>query len=142
MNAVKLVAVFVENKPGQTARITRFLAEAGVNIRWVTIATSDKFGVMKFLVDKPEAALAALRQEGLTVSHLEALAAEIKDKPGALHAVTDLLARQSVNVENVSGFVANNRAVIVLEVQDVPKARAVLEKHHVRLLTEKEMLSL
>jgi hypothetical protein len=142
MNTVKLVAVFVENKPGQTARITRILADASVNIRWVTIATSEKFGVMKFLVDKPEAALEALRQHGLTASHLDALAAEIKDKPGALYAVTDLLARQGVNVENVSGFVANSRAVIVLEVEDVPEAQMVLDKHHIRLLTEKEMLSL
>jgi hypothetical protein len=142
MSAVKLVAVFLQNKPGETARITRFLAEAGVNIRLVTIATSDKFGVMKFLVDKSEAALQALKDKGLTVSHLDALAVEVKDKPGALHAVAESLARNSVNVENVSGFVANKRAVVVLEVQEVGKAQAVLEKQGLRVLSEKEMLSL
>ena len=38
MSAVNLVAVFVENKPGQTARITRMLADAGVNLCWLTVA--------------------------------------------------------------------------------------------------------
>ena len=61
MSAVNLVAVFVENKPGQTARITKLLAEAAVNIRWVTIANSGGFGVMKFLVDKRDPAVRALR---------------------------------------------------------------------------------
>ena len=61
MSAMNLVAVFVENKPGQTARITKILAEAGVNIRWVTIANSGSFGVMKFLVDKCEPAVRASR---------------------------------------------------------------------------------
>jgi hypothetical protein len=142
MNAVNLVAVFAENKPGETARITRFLAEAGVNIRLVTIATSDKFGVMKFLVDQCEPALQALRKRGVTVSQIEALAVEVKDKPGALHAVADSLARNSVNVENVSGFVANNRAVVVLEVQEVAKAQSVLKKQGLRLLSQTELLGL
>ena len=50
MSTVRLLAVFVENKPGQSARITKLLAEARINIRWVTIASSGPFGVMKFLV--------------------------------------------------------------------------------------------
>ena len=57
MSAVKLVAVFSENKPGQTARITKIIADAGVNIRWVTIASSGPFGVMKLLVNQCEAAV-------------------------------------------------------------------------------------
>jgi hypothetical protein len=142
MNSVKLVTVFVENKPGETARITRLLAEAGVNIRWVTIATSEKFGVMKVLVDQFEPALEALKRKGLTVSELQALAVEIKDKPGALHALAELLARHSVNVENVSGFVANNRAIVVLEAQDLAAAQSVLHRQGFHLLNQKEMLSL
>ena len=142
MSSVKLVAVFSENKPGQTARITKILANAGVNIRWVTIASSGPFGVMKFLVDKCEAALQGLKQKGLAVHFLEVLAAEVKDKPGALHTVAERLGRHGVNVDNVSGFVANNRAIIVLETHDIPKARQVLQKQGLRLLTQEEMLSL
>jgi len=142
MSSVKLVAVFVENKLGETAHITQGLAKAGVNIRWVTIASSGPFGVMKFLVDKSEPALLALREKGLTVSHLEALAVEVKDKPGGLHAVADALARNNVNVDNISGFVANKRAVLVIELRDAARGQAVLEKEGLRLLSQEEMLNL
>ena len=67
MSPTCLVAVFIENKPGQTARITKILAAATINIHWVTIANNGSFGVMKFLVDKWEAAVTTLRQHGLMV---------------------------------------------------------------------------
>ena len=90
---MKLVAVFVENKPGQSARITKILADAGVNICWVTIANSGSFGVMKFLVDNCELAVQSLKQQGLMVSLLDMLAVEVANKPGSLRAVADLLGR-------------------------------------------------
>ena len=142
MSAVNLLAVFVENKPGQTARITKLLADAGVNICWVTIANSGSFGVMKFLVDKRDSAVRALKDKGLMVSLLEVLAVEVPDKPGALQAVADLLGHSSINLDNCSGFVANNRAILVIEVHELTKARAVLEKQGLHLLTQEEMLRL
>jgi hypothetical protein len=142
MSAVNLLAVFVENKPGQTARITKLLADAGVNICWVTIANSGSFGVMKFLVDKSDPAVRALKDKGLMVSLLEVLAVEVPDKPGSLQGVADLLGRNNINLDNCSGFVANNRAVLVIEVHALAQARAVLEKQGLHLLTQEEMLRL
>ena len=142
MSAVNLLAVFVENKPGQTARITKLLADAGVNICCVTIANSGSFGVMKFLVDKRDPAVRALKDKGLMVSLLEVLAVEVPDKPGSLQGVADLLGRNNINLDNCSGFVANNRALLVIEVHEFAQARAILEKQGLHLLTQEEMLRL
>jgi len=142
MSAVNLLAVFVENKPGQTATITKLLADAGVNICWVTIANSGSFGVMKFLVDKRDPAVRALKEKGLMVSLLEVLAVEVPDKPGSLQAVADLLGRSNINLDNCSGFVANNRAILVVEVHELTQARAILEEQGLHLLTQEEMLRL
>jgi hypothetical protein len=142
MSAVNLVAVFVENKPGQTARITKFLADAGVNLCWVTIANSGSFGVMKFLVDQRDAAVRTLKDKGLMVSLLEVLAIEVPDKPGSLQAVADLLGRNNINLDNCSGFVSHNRAVLIIEVHQVTQAHAILEQQGFRLLTQEEMLRL
>jgi hypothetical protein len=139
---MNLVAVFVENKPGQSARITRILADAGVNLCWVTIANSGSFGVMKFLVDKCDAAVEALRRHGLMVSLLDVLAVEVENKPGSLQAVADLLGRNEVNLDNCSGFAANNRAVLVIETHQSAAARSILEKQGLRLLSQEEMLRL
>jgi hypothetical protein len=142
MSAVNLVAVFAENKPGQTARVTKLLAEAGVNIRWVTIANSGSLGVMKLLVDQRETAIRALKEKGLMVSLLEVLAVEVPDKPGSLQAVADLLGRHNINLDNCSGFVANNRAILIVEVHQLPEARALLEQQGLHLLGQEEMLRL
>ncbi|MGD0538230.1 MAG: ACT domain-containing protein [Verrucomicrobiota bacterium] len=142
MNRVKLVAVFAENKPGQTARLTGVLAAAGVNVRWVTIASTGPFGVMKFLVDQPETAFAALKQHGVAVSFLDVLAVEVPDRPGALHAVADCLAQDKINLDNASGFVANQRAILVVEAHELARAEAVLQQAGLRVLTQAEMLGL
>jgi hypothetical protein len=140
MSAMKLVAVFAENKPGQTARITKIFTDAGVNVCWVTIASSGSFGVMKFLVDKRDLAVESLRAQGLMVSLLEVLAVEVENKPGSLQAVAELLFGNGLNLDNCSGFVANNRAVLVIEVHEVARAQALLEKKGFRLLSQEEML--
>ena len=142
MSAVYLVAVFVENKPGQTARITRLLAEAGVNLRWFTIANSGSFGVMRFLVDQRDTAIRALKDKGVMVSPVEVIAVEVPDKPGSLQEVADLLGRNNINLDNSSGFVAGNRAILIIEVHELAQARAILEKQGLRLLSQEEMLRL
>ncbi|MGA2603189.1 MAG: ACT domain-containing protein [Verrucomicrobiia bacterium] len=142
MSAVNLIAVFAENQLGQMARITKVLADAGVNIRWVTIATNETLGVIKFLVDKCDLAYRSLHGKGWTVSLVEVLAIEVEDKPGGLHAVADCLSRNHINVENSSGFVSNNRAVLLIEVQDVAGARQILAKQPLRLLSQEEILTL
>ncbi len=142
MSTVNLIAVFAENKPGQTARITRLLAEAGVNLRWFTITNSGTFGVMRFLVDQCDTAIRALKEKGVMVSLLEVLALEVPDKPGSLQAVADLLGRNNINLDNSSGFVAHDRAILIIEVHELAQARAILEQQGLRLLTQEEMLRL
>jgi hypothetical protein len=142
MKPMNLIAAFVENKPGQTARITKILSSAGVNIAWITIANSGSFGVMKFLVDKLEPALAALKSNGIMVSLLEVLAVEVPNEPGALQSVAELLGSHDINLANCSGFLAKNRAILIIEVQEISKARTVLTEKRLKLYSQEEMLNL
>ena len=139
MNNVKLVAAFAENKPGQVARFTKILASANINIRWLVVASTGPFGVMKFLVSDPKVACQALQHEGFVVKLVDALAIEVPDKPGGLHAVADCLASHNINLDNASGFIANNRAIMVIEVSDYGPARDILQKQGFRVLAQKEL---
>jgi hypothetical protein len=103
------------------------------------VASTGPFGVMKFLVSDPETAYQALKHEGFVAKLVDALAIEVPDKPGGLHAVADCLASHNINLDNASGFIANNRAIMVLEVPDVAKARDVLQKQGFRVLAQKEL---
>lgn len=142
MSAVRLVAVFAENKPGQTARTTAILAQTNLSIRWVTIATSGPFGVMKFLVSDPDLAFQAFRHHGYVASLIEVLVVEVPDRPGALQAAAECLAQHGLNLDNTSGFVANRRAILIMELPDPGRARILLEAVGLRVLSQEEMLSL
>jgi hypothetical protein len=142
MNTVKLVAIFTENKVGQLALITQALAEAQVNIRWITIATSQGFGVVKLLADRCDLAFQQLKKHQFTVSQVEILAIEVEDHPGGLHRVAQCMAAHNINVENSSGFVWNNRAVLLMEVGDPVRAGDLLLKSGLRVLSQEEILAL
>jgi hypothetical protein len=149
MNTVKILAIFAEDKQGQLNNVTKIIAGAGINIRLVTIADSNisdtqagRFGVMKFLVDDPVKARDILRQNHFLANFIEALAVEIPDRPGALLAITDCLAQNKINLTSVSGFVANNRAILLIETDNLPSARAALESAQIRLLPRDELLKI
>jgi hypothetical protein len=139
MNDIKMVAAFAENKPGQVAHFTKTLADASINIRWLAVSSTGPFGVMKFLVSNPEKACDALKHEGFVVKLVDALAIEVPDKPGGLHAVADCLAGHKINLDNASGFIANNRAILVIEVSNHDLAHSVLQKQGFHVLSQKEL---
>ncbi len=138
---VKLVAVFAENRPGQVARVTEILFRANINIHCVNVASSGAFGVMKLLVNDPVLACRALQKEGFAATLTVVLAVEMPDRPGALHTVANCLAAHQINLCNTSGFVANQRAILVIEVENPARAGEVLSKEGLRVLTQKEALA-
>ncbi len=123
------LSIFAENKPGRLAKVTRILKKGKINIRAITIATSDAFGVINALVDDPEGARALLEEEGLTVSLKEVIAVVIEDKPGGLDRLVQLLLDNGINVENAYGFVLESRkkAVFVIDVNQLEKTQEVLK---------------
>jgi len=122
------LSVFAENKPGRLAKVTGILKKGKINIRAITIATSDAFGVINVLVDDPEGARSILEGEGLTVSMKEVIAVVIEDRPGGLDRLVQLLFDNGINVENAYGFVLESRkkAVFVVDVDQLEKTQQVL----------------
>jgi len=124
------LSIFSENKPGKLATVTGILAKEKINIRATTISTSDTFGVINLIVDDPERAQAALTKTGMLVKIRKVLAVLLDDQPGGLDKLAQLLAKESINVNNAYGFVLENRvsAVFVVDVDQPEKAEQVIEK--------------
>jgi hypothetical protein len=130
------LSIFAENKPGKLAAVTAVLAREKINIRATTISTSDTFGVISLIVDEPARAQAALTKAGMMVSLRNVLAVLIDDKPGGLDRLTQLLFKESININNAYGFVLESRekAVFVLDVDQIEKAVKIIEKHGFKTL--------
>ncbi len=138
---VKLLAIFAENKIGELSRVSGILASNQINIRWVTIASANGYGVVKLLVNKPDDAFNLLKQNGVPVTIVKVTAVEVEDIPGGLYAIAKCLAENKINVHNASGYVAKSRAILLIEVNDNESVRNCLTKYNFRVLNEQEALS-
>ena len=56
---IKQISVFVENKAGRLAEITALLAEAKVDIRALSVADTNDFGILRLIVNDPDKARTA-----------------------------------------------------------------------------------
>jgi hypothetical protein len=138
------ISVFVENKPGRLERVTEALARAKVNIRAFTVSGTYEYGVMKFLVNKPDKALAALTAQGIPANKREILAVRMDDRPGGLHRIAKAFAERKLNIEDAYGFVIESKkqAVMVLDVEKIEEAKRVLREEGFTTLTDQEIYSL
>ncbi len=138
------ISVFAENKPGRLAKVTGILKKGKINIRAITIATSDGFGMINLIVDDPEGARSLLEDAGLTVSMKEVVAVVIEDKPGGLDKLIQLLLDENINIENAYGFVLESRekAVFVVDVDQLEKTQKVLEDAGLETLDAHTLLAI
>jgi hypothetical protein len=140
MDKLRQLSIFSENKPGRLRKITKVLAEEGVNILAINIASSNGFGVIKFIVDKFEPAYQKLKQKGFTVSLNEVLAIELTDRPGGLFEVAALLSKKRINIENAYVLILESRkkAFLIADVKDVEKAKKLLAHENLRFYREEK----
>ena len=141
MAEIKQISLFVENRPGRTAKVAKTLSDAGVNIRALTIAEAGDFGVIRMVVDDPEKGYKVLKDNAFTVSMTDVLAVEMKDAPGGLYEIVNTLGQNNVNVDYAYAFVTAKaqRAMLILRVDDIVKARKVLGERGVKIATKEEI---
>jgi len=101
---VKQLSLFLENKPGALSRPVRALAKAKINILTLSIADTQQFGILRFVVRDWEKAKQLLEKEGFVIKVSEVVAVEVADKPGGLAEILAVLERAGVNLEYMYGF--------------------------------------
>ena len=128
---VEQISIFIENKSGRLAEVTRVLGDAGVNIRALSLADTSDFGILRLIVNDCEKAKDVLKEKGFTVSKTEVVAVEVPDQPGGLSQILQVLDTESINVEYMYAFVerCGGNAVIIFRFDESDRAiRALLSK--------------
>ena len=127
---VQQLSVFVENKQGSLSKITELLAAEKIDLRALSIADTQDFGILRLIVDDPGRACEILRDQGILVQITEVLGVKLPDRPGALSEVLGTLDRAGINVEYLYAFLsqATPDAYVVLRVGDNEAAAKVLAK--------------
>lgn len=142
--AIKQLTVFVENKQGALVSITDTLAQSNVNIRALSIAETNDFGILRLIVNDEETAEKTLSEKGYLIKVTEVVGVKIGDAPGKLTAALDVLDRSGINMEYLYAFMARTEkhAYVVLRVEDNEIAEAALENAGFHLITNADICKL
>jgi len=135
------ISVFVENKAGRLAEITKIIGDANLDMRAMCIADTADFGILRIIVNDPARALETLRAADCVVSVTPVLAVKIEDRPGSLADVLGALAGSGISVEYLYAFMSRRKedAYVVLRVEDYRKAAAALAENGIVTATQAEL---
>ena len=138
---VEQLAVFLENKSGRLAAITKILSDNGINIRALSVADTADFGILRVIVDQTDKAKQVLKDAGFTVGLTDVVAVEVADKPGGLSGVLAVLNQVEINVEYMYAFVekSGQNAIIIFRFDDADTAIEVLQNAGVKILSGDEV---
>ena len=135
------LSIFIENKSGKLAEIATTLGDAGISIRAMSLSDTSEFGILRMVVDDPQRARRLLKDLGHAVSRTDVIAVEIPDQPGSLGSLLNTLAGGGHNVAYIYAFIQKYKesAVMILKVEDIEGALAVLSAAGVEILNNERL---
>lgn len=131
MNRIqKQLSVFLENRPGNLARISAILSEANINILALAIHDTVDNAVVRFLADNPTKALLLLEGEELYVMEQEVVVLEILNRVGELTRICQTLAEADINISYAycTARPDQNSGSLVLKVDEPERALEILAR--------------
>jgi len=139
--AIKQLTVFVQNRKGTIVSVTDILAKNHVNIRALSIAETEDFGILRLIVNDGETAEKVLKEQGYLIKVVDVVGVKISDEPGKLTAALDVLDKADINVEYLYAFMARTEkhAYVVLRVENNEAAESALANAGFKLITEADV---
>ncbi|MBE6701457.1 MAG: acetolactate synthase [Ruminococcaceae bacterium] len=139
--AIQQITVFVENKQGSVVAITDTLAKHNVNLRALSIAETEDFGILRLIVNDEATAEKTLNDEGYLIKVTDVVGVKIGDAPGKLTEALGVLAKEGINVEYLYAFMARTEkhAYLVIRVADNTTAEKALENAGFHLVTKSDI---
>ena len=139
--SLKQLTIFVENKKGALVNITKTLADNNVNMRALSIADTQDFGILRLIVDKNDAATSALQDAGYLIKMTDVVGVKIGDQPGKLSMALEVLDKADINMEYLYAFMARTEkhAYVVLRVADNDAAEKALKDAGFHMITDADV---
>lgn len=129
---VNQLSVFIENKPGSLAAFADLLRRSQVDLRALSIADVEDYGILRVIVNDIHKASIALKNADYVFKITPVLAVPLADSPGSLAETLDALGAANINVEYLYAFVGRQeaRAYVIFRVRDSdigPAVKALTE---------------
>ena len=141
MGAIYQISVFLENRTGSLSKVTRVLADSGINLRALSIAESADYGVLRLIANDTDKATNILLEKGFVLSKTPVFVVAVPDEPAGLAKILDFLAEKNIDIEYMYSLFTHQdgNAYIVFRLADEEGFRNVVEAHGLSLVTASEL---
>ena len=139
--AIKQLTVFVQNKKGTVVSVTDILSKNNINLRALSIAETQDFGILRMIVNDEVAAEKVLAENGYLIKVIDVVGVKIGDAPGKLTSALDVLDKANINVEYLYAFMARTEkhAYVVLRVENNEVAEKALVDAGFKMISEADI---
>ena len=143
--SIKQVSVFLENKPGQLSAMTALLAANNIDIRALSLAETEDFGIARMIVDDIYEAANVLRNGDFIANFSHVLAFAVPDEPGGLNKLLNAFNEAKVNIIYMYSCLGSNdptKAYMLFRVTDTKGSEPALVAQGLRPLTQEEITAI
>ena len=135
------ISVFLENRAGQLAEITKDLAEHNVDLRALSIAETADYGILRLIVDDTAQASAVLQDHEYVYSMAPVIVVGVNDAVGGLAPVLAILAEANIDVEYMYSLFTHQegKAYMVFRTSDEKRFVAQLAAHGIAPAAKEEL---
>lgn len=142
--AIKQLTVFVPNRKGEMVAVTDILAKNNINIRALSVAETEDFGILRLIVNDENSAEKVLKENGYLIKVVDVVGVKIGDEPGKLTVALDVLDKADINVEYLYAFMARTEkhAYVVLRVENNETAQTALVDAGFKLISKVDICKL
>lgn len=119
--------VYVQNRPGELAKVCEVLGSQGVNIKAIASERGGERPLIRVVTDDEATTKSTLSRHGIPFDQREVISVRMLDRPGELGKIARKLAKGMVNVEAIYILGKEGGSTdIALTVDDPKKALALL----------------
>jgi hypothetical protein len=136
---IKQLSVFLEDKVGRLAEMTKILADNNINLIAFSVADAADYGIARFIVDKTEKALKALKENLFAVSITDVVGVVVPNQPGGLNKVLQILSDKCITVDYMYAFDHNNTASAIIRSSSNDKVIDALQENQMTLLSVSDL---
>ena len=141
---INQISIFIENRKNALSELTNVLATHKINIRAISLADTNDFGIARIIVENVEQVMGALERSHYIVKSTPVIAVEIPDEAGSLNKILKILADNGRNVEYMYGFTGrkSGSAYMIIRCTDVPETEKVCEQNGIRMIGQDELANI
>ncbi len=127
MNHLKILSVFIENKPKKLSKIIQELSKEGIEILGLAIADAGDFGIVRLILDDPKKGASTLSKHEMIANIQDVVGINVNNS--TISEIAKILGENNVNIEDALGFgFIENQKILVLKVDNTELAKNILSK--------------